>query len=209
MVSKQETLLSNIPRRASLTEGTTMKKFILIAVLVAALTAAFATSAFAAAPTPPVTPVPANQAGSGLGYGAGNGIHTPGTGLVNGQAQGLGAGARRGAPEWAGDNDDAASIVGLTAEQLQAERLSGKSLAQIAASKGIDEDTLIAKLLAARKATVSELLTAGKISQAQADYMTANMAEHVKVMVERTTVGRPAFAGQSPMAGAGRGSRNR
>jgi len=178
-----------------------MKKFILIAVLVAALTAAFATSAFAAGPTTPTTPAPLSQAGNRFGYGA----HTPGTGL----AQGAGTGARRGAPEWAGNNDNAASVLGLTVEQLRAERLSGKSLATIAASKGINEDALIAKLLDARKATVAQLLADGKISQAQAEYMQSNMAEHVKTMVERTNVGRPAFAGQSPMAGTGRGRSNR
>jgi len=172
-----------------------MRKTILIAVLVAALTAAFATSALAAGPTAPATPAP----GSGFGYGAGNGIHTRGTGM----------GARRGAPEWAGDNATAAAIVGLSAQELQAERLAGKSLAQIAASKGISEDALIAQLLEARKSSVNALLSAGKITQAQADYMLSHMAEHVKVMVERTTVGRPAFAGQSPMAGAGRGRWNR
>ena len=178
-----------------------MKKIIVIAVLVAALTAAFATSALAAGPTTPAAPMP----GSGFGYGAGNGIHTPGAGM----AQRMGMGARRGAPEWAGDSATVAEIVGLSAQELQAERLAGKSLAQIAASKGISEDALIAQLLEARKATVNELLGAGKITQAQADYMLNNMAEHVKVMVERTTVGRPAFAGQSPMAGAGRGRWNR
>jgi uncharacterized protein YidB (DUF937 family) len=118
-------------------------------------------------------------------------------------------GARRGAPEWSGDNETVAGIVGLTVEQLQAERLSGKSLIQIAVPKGVDENTLIAKLLDARKASVNELLAGGKISQAQADYMLSNMAEHVKVMVERTNVGRPAFAGQSPAAETGRGRWNR
>ena len=175
-----------------------MKKILVIAVLVAALTAAFATSAFAAGPTTPTTPV----AGSGFGYGAGNGIHAPGTGL----AQGAGTGARRGAPEWAGDNEDVAKILGLTVEQLQTERLSGKSLAQIV---GANKDTLVAQLLEARTANVNDLLKAGKITQAQADYMLSNMAEHVKLQVERTNVGRPAFAGQSPMAGTGRGRWNR
>lgn len=178
-----------------------MKKLIVIAVLVAALTAAFATSAFAAGPTAPGTPV---AQGQGTAFGAGRGIHTPGTGMVAGQAQGM----RRGAPEWAGDNDTAASILGLTVEQLQAERLAGKSLAQIAADKGIGEDALIAKLLEARKADVAKLVADGKITQAQADYMTTNMANQVKVMVERTTVGRPSFAGQSPMSGTGRGRMN-
>lgn len=117
--------------------------------------------------------------------------------------------ARRGAPEWAGDNDDAAASVGLSVQELQAERPSGKSLAQIAASKGISEDALIANLLDARKVSVNELLSAGKITQAQADYMLSNMADHVKVMVERTNVERPAFAGQSPMAGTRGGRWNR
>jgi hypothetical protein len=179
-----------------------MKKLLAIAIVAAALAALLATSAFAAAPITPPAPVP----GSGYGYGAGNGIHVPGTGLTS---QGAGVGARRGAPEWVGDNDNAASVLGLTVEQLQAERLSGKSLAEIAATKGITEDALISKLVDARKASVTELLTAGKITQAQADYMLNNMAEHVKVMVERTTVGRPAFAGQSPMAGTRGGRWNR
>lgn len=179
-----------------------MKKLIVIALLVAALTAAFATSAFAAD-----TPTPAAPA-QGAGYGPGNagrGIHTPGTALTGtaGQAMGM----RRGAPEWAGDNETAASILGLTTAELQAERLAGKSLVQIAADKGITEDALIAKLLDARNADVAQLLADGKITQVQADYMTANMADHVKLMVERTTVGRPSFAGQSPMAGAARGGR--
>ncbi len=177
-----------------------MKKLLAIALVAAALAALLTISAFAAAPTTPV-----NQAGSGYGYGAGAGIHTPGTGL----AQGTSINARRGAPEWAGDNETAAGILGLTVEQLQAERLSGKSLTAIAASKGISEDTLIAKLQEAHKTSVSQLLADGKISQAQADYMLGNMAERITAMVERTNVGRPDFAGQSPMAGAGRGRWNR
>jgi hypothetical protein len=179
-----------------------MKKLLAIAVIAAALAALLATSAFAAGPTTPTAPT--GQAGSGFGYGPGQGIHTPGTGLAQGAAQGMGV--RRGAPEWAGDNEDVAKILGLTVEQLQAERLSGKSLAQIA---GDNKDTLIAQLLEARTASVNDLLKAGKITQAQADYMSSNMAEHVKSMVERTNVGRPAFAGQSPMAGTGRGRWNR
>ena len=155
-----------------------MKKFLVIAVLVAALTAAFATSAFAAAPTTPTTPVPAPGRAAGFGYGAGSGIHAPGTGLAQRRRRRAPAAGRRNGPA---TMKTLRSILGLTVEQLQAERLSGKSLAQIAAGKGIDENTLIAKLLDARKASVNDLLSAGKITQAQADYMLSNMAEHVKL----------------------------
>jgi hypothetical protein len=198
------TLLSDIPKEESITEGYTMKKLFLIAVLVAVIATLFATSAFAAGPTTPANP-------AGNGFGPGRGMHTPGTGMEQGAAQGgaQGAGMRRGAPEWAGDNDAVAAILGISVADLQAQRLAGSSLVTIAAKQGIDEQTLITRLLDARKATVSELLAAGKITQAQADYMLNNMAEHVKTMVERTSVGRPTFAGQSPMAGSGRGRWNR
>ena len=178
-----------------------MKKLMVIAVLVAVLTAAFATSAFAAGP---VAPVP----GQGAGYGRGNGglgIHVPGTGLADGQNQAGRGGVRMGQ----GSNETVASIVGLTVDQLQAERLAGKSVVQIAADKGIAEDALLGKIVEARKATVTELLASGKITQAQADYMLSNMANHAKVMVERTNVGPAPFRGQSPMAGSGLGRINR
>jgi predicted DNA-binding protein (UPF0251 family) len=186
-----------------------MKKLIMLAILVAALAAVFTTSAFAADVVTPPAP-----AGQGFGYGAARGLHTPGTGMA--QASGQGFAARRGAPEWAGNSETAASILGITSEELQAERLAGKSLATIAASKGISGETLIAKLLDARKATVAQLLADGKITQAQADYMQSNMAEHVRTMVERTNVGPAPFRsnldglqGQSPMAGTRGGRWNR
>lgn len=174
-----------------------MKKLILIAILVAALAAVFTTSAFAADTVTPLAP-----AGQGFGYGAGRGVHTPGTGIAQGMA-------RRGAPEWAGDSEKAAGILGLKVEDLQAQRLAGNSLAQIAKNQGITEDNLIAQLLDAREGTVAQLLKDGKITQAQADYMLTNMAEHVKTMVERTNVGPAPFRGQSPMAGTRGGRWNR
>lgn len=179
-----------------------MKKLIMIAILVAALAAVFTTSAFAADTVTPPAP-----AGQGFAYGAGRGVHTPGTGMAQGMARGMAQGmARRGAPEWAGDSAVAAGILNLTVEELHAQRLAGSSLAQIAQNQGISEDSLIAQLLDARKSTVAQLLTDGKITQAQADYMLANMAEHIKTMVERTNVGPAPFRGQGPMAGT-RGGR--
>ncbi len=48
--------------------------------------------------------------------------------------------AAGGAPEWAGQPEEVATLLGMTAEEIQAERQAGKSLAQIAAAKGISED---------------------------------------------------------------------
>jgi hypothetical protein len=119
----------------------------------------------------------------------------------------------RGAPAWAGQPEEVATLLGMTAEQIQAERLAGKSLAQIADAKGISEDKLISTILDAKKADLAALVADGKLTQAQMDLMVEHMQTQVKTMVERTTVG-PAFnhtegaqsGGQNP-AGMGQGSR--
>jgi hypothetical protein len=167
-----------------------MKKFILIAVLVAALAALLAGTAWAAGPTPPTA----------QGFGPGNGIHTPGTGLTTpgtgyGPGMGMGAGGMtgRGAPAWAGEPEAVKALLGMSDEQIQAERLAGKSLAQIAASKKVSEDKLIRTMVEAKKVDLAKLVAAGKLTQAQMDTMVQNMQTQMKTMVERTNVG-PAFA---------------
>jgi hypothetical protein len=171
-----------------------MKKFILIAVLVGALAALLASTASAAGPATP----------AGQGFGPGNGIHTPGTGY--GPGTGAGGMVRRGAPEWAGQPEEIAALLGMTEEQIQAERLAGKSLAQIAASKDISEGTLISTILDAKKADLAKLVAGGKLTQAQADYMVQHMQTQVETMVERTSVG-PAFGQGQDRPGMGQGFR--
>jgi hypothetical protein len=161
-----------------------MKRFILIAVLVGALAALLAGTAFAVGPvTPPAQ-----------GFGPGMGMHAPGTGMMTpGMGMGPGGGTRRGAPEWAGQPDEVEKLLGMTDEQVHTERLAGKSLAQIAASKNVSEDKLISTILDAKKADLAKLVTEDKLTQAQMDLMVQRMQTQVKTMVERTSVG-PAFA---------------
>ncbi len=178
-----------------------MKKLIVITILAAALAALLAGTALAAGPI----------IGNPQGFGPGNGIHTPGTGLTapaTGFGPGAGAGVtmRRGAPEWAGESEEVEALLGMTAEQIQAERLAGKSLAQIAASKGISEETLIQTILDAKKADLAKLVADGKLTQAQMDLMVERMPEQIKAMVERTNVG-PAFSQGQARPGMGRGFR--
>ena len=157
-----------------------MKRLILIAVLVAALAALLAGTALAAGPvTPPAQ-----------GFGPGRGIHTPGTGTMTPGA-GMGAGGMmgRGAPAWAGQPEEVATLLGMSAADIQAERLAGKSLVQIAKDKNIDEDKLISTILDAKKADLAKLVDDGKLTQAQMDLMVEHMQAQVKTMVERTTVG--------------------
>lgn len=170
-----------------------MKKFILIAVLVGVLATLLAGTALAAGP--------ATTMAQGFGPGSGAAA-TPGT-CVGAGAAGM---MRRGAPEWAGESEAVEALLGMTAEELQAERLAGKSLVQIAAAKNISEETLISTIMDAKKAELAKLVADGKLTQAQMDLMLERMQTQVKTMVERTSVGR---ASEQPQgrSGMGRGAR--
>jgi hypothetical protein len=170
-----------------------MKRFIVAAILVGALVALVGGTALAAGPvTPP-----------GLGFGAA-GIQTADTDPCGGA--GAGGMMRGGRPEWAGEQDAVAKLLGMTEEQIQAERQAGRSLAQIAAAKNVSEDALISTILSAKKEALAKLVADGKLTQAQSDLMIQNMTARVKTMVERTGVG-PAFSRGGTGLGVGQGLR--
>ena len=163
-----------------------MKRFILIAVLVGALAALLAGTALAAGPvTPPAQ-----------GFGPGMGMRAAAAGSTTLDADhpcGMGAGMAgeqgRGKPAWAGQPDEVATLLGMTAAEIQTARQAGKSLVVIADSKGVGEDKLISTILDAKKADLAKLVDEGKLTQVQADLMVEHMQTQVKTMVERTTVG--------------------
>jgi hypothetical protein len=110
-------------------------------------------------------------------------------------------------------------LLGMTHEQIEAERLAGKSLVQIAQAKGVSEQALIAGIMDAKRAELAALVAAGKLTQAQADAMLTRMQEQMTLMVERTGTGpmwrtqpgqsQPQTQGQNTaptMRGGGRGS---
>lgn len=176
-----------------------MKKLILIAVLVSAVAALLAGTALAAGPTTPTTQ------GFGPGYGTrmwGTEQQTvPDADAPCGTMMGRG-----GAPEWAGESEAIEDLLGMTAEELQAERQAGQSLAQIAADKGISEATLIQTILDAKQAQLAQLVADGKITQAQMDFMLERVQTQTQAMVGRTNVG-PAFGQGQMQPGMGRGFR--
>jgi len=169
-----------------------MKRILVVAVLAGALAALLAGTALAAGP---MTPTP-------QGFGPGNGIHAPGTGYGPGTAGTM----RRGAPAWAGQPEEVEALLGLSEEQIHAERLAGKSLAQIAATKNIGTDKLISTILEAKKADLAKLVAESKLTQAQMDYMVDHMQTQVKTMVERKSIGPASDQGQA-RPGMGQGMR--
>jgi hypothetical protein len=167
-------------------EENTMKRLILIAVLAGALAALLAGTALAAGP---VTP-PAQGFGPGMGMrAAAAGSTAPDADHPCGMGAGMAGEQGRGKPAWAGQPDEVATLLGMSAEDIQTARQSGKSLVAIADSKGIGEEKLISTILDAKKAILTGLVAGGKLTQAQMDLMVEHMQTQVKTMVERTTVG--------------------
>ena len=114
-----------------------------------------------------------------------------GGGMRGGDARG-----GRGMPEWAGMDNAAEKLLGMTEAEIQAARLAGKSLADLAQAKGVSKDALIKAILDEHKADLAKMVDDGKMTEAQADAMISRMQEQVTLMVERTGTG-PMWQNQS------------
>lgn len=79
--------------------------------------------------------------------------------------------------------DAAATALGITADELRTQLESGKTIAQVAADKGVPVQTVIDAVTADENAEIDAALAAGKITQAQADEMKANAAQHAADIV--------------------------
>ncbi len=97
------------------------------------------------------------------------------------------------------------NLLGMTTEQIQALRHEGKSLVQIAATKGITEQQLINAIMAERQANIQARVTAGTLTQNQAKVMLEQMQQNVVRAINRTTIGKPEWAGTN---GTGQGTCN-
>jgi hypothetical protein len=79
--------------------------------------------------------------------------------------------------------DAAASALGITADELRTQLESGKTIAQVASDRGVNVQTVIDAVTADENAEIDAALAAGKITQAQADEMKANAAQHAADIV--------------------------
>lgn len=79
----------------------------------------------------------------------------------------------------------AARVLGVTVAELRTALESGKSLADVASSKGISKATLIGKLTAAAKAHLAEAVKSGELTQAQADARLDKLKSRITDVVER------------------------
>ncbi|MEC0225997.1 hypothetical protein [Paenibacillus alba] len=82
--------------------------------------------------------------------------------------------------------EQTATILGVEQSVVQDAVKSGKTLAAFAVEKGITEADYVAKLVAAETTSINAEVTAGKLTQDQADKMLSGLSERITKQVEST-----------------------
>lgn len=80
-------------------------------------------------------------------------------------------------------------LTGLSITDIRAERAEGKSLAAIAADKGVNEQAVIDKVVAERTTELDQLKADNKITEDQYQSCITNMKTQIQTNLERTTTG--------------------
>ena len=65
--------------------------------------------------------------------------------------------------------NDIAKLLGMTPDQIWAERVQGKTLADLAKDKGVADQQLVDALVASQKTMLDQAVTDNRLTQAQAD----------------------------------------
>lgn len=68
-----------------------------------------------------------------------------------------------------------AAALGMTEADLRTELQAGKSVADVASAKGVSLDTVVNAVITAQTTSLSQAVTDGRITQAQADALLANL----------------------------------
>lgn len=79
-----------------------------------------------------------------------------------------------------------ATLLNVEESAVSAQLEQGLTWAQIAAAAGLTEEDYLAKLVSAQTAAIGEAVTAGKLTQEQADKLTTSLSDHLKKQIERT-----------------------
>jgi hypothetical protein len=161
-------------------------------VLVAMIVGLYAIgTAFAQAPAPPAASGSAPPSGPAWGpWGAAGGPWGPMWGRVSGGASIV----------W----DALTKALGMTSQEIYAERAAGKTLADIAKSKGVSEAQLTDAILAAQKTAIDQAVKDKRLTQAQADWLLARMKANSSFMLSNPFT-PPAGSAWGPRGGRGPG----
>jgi uncharacterized protein (DUF433 family)/ribosomal protein S20 len=77
------------------------------------------------------------------------------------------------------------SLLNIDAQTLKQELKAGKSLADIAAEKSVSEQQVIDLLVSEATQKLDQAVQSGKLTQDKADNIKANLADHIKKVVEQ------------------------
>lgn len=99
---------------------------------------------------------------------------------------------------------EVAAVLGVTVDELRTQLQAGKTLAEVAASKGIAKPALIDKLVAAGEKALAAKVASGQLTQAEADARKAGLRAKITEKVDQ--VGGLGRGGHGPGGhGPGRG----
>jgi hypothetical protein len=152
-----------------------IKRTALAAVAALAVTTALAGTTLAETTTPPQAPNAARGRGAAMS-GA----------TMNGGARGggmLGVMGRMGGPE-SSLVAVAANVFGIEQAALVAELNTGKTIADVAAAKGVSADKIASAYLAPRLERMSQSVKDGRMTQASYDTMAASMKANVEAQIK-------------------------
>lgn len=97
-----------------------------------------------------------------------------------------------------------ADALSMTEEEFREARRSGKTIAEIAKEKGIEQSDLVEKVITVRAERLKELVNEGKFTQEEADQMLERMRQRINDRLD-DPAGKPEWAGKG-CSGAGPGS---
>ncbi len=98
-----------------------------------------------------------------------------------------------------------ATALGIDKATLQTELQAGKTISDVAASKGVALSVVSNALLTEEKTRLAQDVTDGKITQAQADERLANASTRINDMLTKTMPARPQGRGPQGRGPQGRG----
>lgn len=78
----------------------------------------------------------------------------------------------------------AAEVLGLTTDELREQLRSGKTLAEVATAQGVDRQTLVDALVASATERLTQAVTDGKLTQAEADERLAELPDKIGSLVD-------------------------
>jgi hypothetical protein len=96
-----------------------------------------------------------------------------------------------------------AEALGMTEEELYAAQTSGQTVAEIAATRGIDLADVVAAVVAPRAERLAQSVADGYLTQEQADAMLAAMAEQMTWRLENLGIGSGGGCGRWGSGGNG------